>query len=136
MNYWICIINRINWEIVKNKNIWGVSERNKYIIPRVMKGDKLVFYITQEGILAGIFEAVSEIFEDNSRLFESDKGEMFTYRIKIAPFKISKEPIKLKSLISVLEFIINKKSWGTYFFGRAMRSLSKKDYLIIESNMN
>lgn len=135
MNSWICIVNRENWEIVKNKNIWGVSEKNKYILSRVMKGDKLVFYITQEGILAGIFEAVSVIFEDNSRLFESDKGELFTYRIKIAPLKISK-PIKIIYLISVLEFIINKKSWGTYFFGRAMRSLSKKDYLIIESNMN
>lgn len=138
MNYWICIINRENWEIVKDKNIWGVSEKHKNIISKIKIGDKMVFYITKEMIFGGIYEAVSEAYQDKSRLFESitaDKIEIFPYRIRITPIKVAKEPVEIKVLISNLEFITNKKTWRSYLFGKAMRNLSKKDYAIIESNM-
>ena len=70
MNYWMCIINRENWEIVKDKNIWGVSEKHKYMVPKIKIGDKMVFYITREMIFGGIYEAVSEAYQEKKRIFE------------------------------------------------------------------
>ncbi len=35
MNYWLCILNSENWEIVKNKKIWGVTARHKNKISQV-----------------------------------------------------------------------------------------------------
>lgn len=101
----------------------------------LVAGDKIVFYIRGEKVFAGIYEVVSEMYEDASRLFEpipTDKTEVFPYRIKIAPIKISKEPIQIKSIMSDLEFIKNKENWGGYFFGKAIRTLPKKDFLFLE----
>lgn len=62
--------NKENWEIVKNKNIWGVSERNKNKISQVAHGDIIVFYIVGEKVFAGIYEAVSVMYKNANRLFE------------------------------------------------------------------
>lgn len=135
MNYWICIVNRVNWKVISDKNIWGVSEKHKNMLSNVKKGDKLVFYIIREIVFAGIYEVVSEMYKDYSKLFEpnpSDTTEAFPYRIKIAKIKIAKEPVPLKSLISDLEFITNKENWGGYFFGKAIRTLPKNDFFLLE----
>jgi len=43
MTYWLCITTRDNWEIIKEKNIWGVPRRHQNTIKKVSPGDKLVF---------------------------------------------------------------------------------------------
>lgn len=134
MNYWMCIVNRKNWEIIKDSNIWGVSERHKHLISLVKNGDKIIFYITREMVFSGIYEAISKVYLDKDRLFEpikAYKAEVFPYRIKIRPLKIAEQPIQIKSLIPDLEFITNKEKWGGHFIGKAMRILSKKDYLLL-----
>lgn len=138
MNYWICIVNRKNWEIIKEKNIWGVSERNKNIILKIKIGDKIVFYIIKEMVFAGIFEAKSETYIDQKILFEpikKTKVELFPYRIQIAPIKIVGEPNKIKSIITDLEFIKNKRRWSGHFFGKAMINLLQNDYLLLNRIM-
>lgn len=138
MNYWICNVNRANWEIVKEKNIWGVSERYKNTISKVEKGDKIVFYIIREMVFAGIYESLSKAYEDSKRLFEPiqpDENETFPYRIKISPIKIVKEPIPIKSVLSELDFITNKKIWGSHFIGKAMRTIPKNDYLLLNRKL-
>jgi predicted RNA-binding protein len=50
MNYWLCITNEENWNVVKAKNIWGVPERHRNTILKVKKGDKLLMYLKQEKI--------------------------------------------------------------------------------------
>ncbi len=141
MTYWLCITNSENWEVIKKENVWGVSNRHKNTISKVKPGDKLVIYGIQERInknevleprIYGIFEAVSEVYKDNKRIFKSKTGESFPYRIKIKPTIVCEKPLEFKPLIGKLEFIKNKKRWNTHLFGRAMRELPEKDYKLIE----
>ena len=37
-NYWLCILNRKNFEIVKEKNVWGVSKRHKNQFYKILGG--------------------------------------------------------------------------------------------------
>lgn len=135
---WICLVNRKNWEIIKDKNVWGVSERHKNIISKIEKGDNIIFYIIGEKVFAGIYIAESKVYEDSNKLFEQitvKKIEIFPYRIKIKPIKIAGEPIKIKPLITDLEFITNKSRWQTHFFGKAMRTIPVKDYTLLNQKM-
>nr|MDO8080354.1 EVE domain-containing protein [Candidatus Freyarchaeota archaeon] len=43
MNYWLCLTNAENWEVVKNKKVWGVIDRYKNKISQVKPGDILIF---------------------------------------------------------------------------------------------
>lgn len=136
-NYWLCVTNAENWEKVKEKKIWGVSERNKGQIGRVKIGDVLVFYIKRKKI-GGIFKAVSKSFKDKKKIFETkgfSEEERFAYRVKLKPIAIPKVPIDFSTLIPKLDFIIAKKMWGGYF-RRAMQIIPLEDYEKIATLMN
>lgn len=123
MTYWLCITNEENWKIIKEKNIWDVPKRHKNTIAKVKQGGKLLIYLKQERDkdvikeprIVAVYEAVSEVFRDSSRIFKSPKGmgnETFPLRIKLKPVKIFDKPVEFKPLIPKLKFITNKKKWA------------------------
>lgn len=140
-NYWLCITNNQNWEIIKRKKIWGVSKRHEQAIRKSKIGDKLVFYVKQENQkgkiieprIVGIFEVASDVYEDSTRIFKTPpktKEEAYPLRIKIKPLIIGE--IKFKPLIPQLMFIKNKKRWSGHLMGKAMRIIPKEDYELIK----
>ncbi len=138
MAYWLCITNEDNWEIIKEKQIWGVAKRHKNTINKVKTGDRLVIYETQRGgkdfkppYIKGIYEVVSEVYEDTSKIFNpipKNPNEKFPYRVKLKEIRIFEPPINFKDLIPKLEFITNKKRWNGHLMGKAMREISENDY--------
>ena len=126
MKYWLCVTNEENWQIIKEKRIWGVPERRKAIIDQVKPGDLLVFYVKPKRI-GGIFEATSESFLSETEIF---KGGLFPHRIKLKAIFIPKEPKSFEPLIRKLTFIKNKKFW-TISLRRAVLEISKDDYEVI-----
>jgi len=139
MKYWLCITNRDNWEVIKRENIWGVPKRHKNTIAKVKPGDKLIIYVKQEQgrgklepKIVGIFEVVSEPYEDSKRIFKSPPhlNETYPLRIKIKPLKLGE--VDFKQLIPKLKFITNKKRWSGHLMGRAMREIPEEDYKLIE----
>lgn len=139
MRYWICVTTQDNWEIIKRKNVWGVTERAKNILSRVSVGDRLIFYVIQTrkdgevipSRLVGIFEVASKPYYDDKHVFKTYKGNIFPHRIKIKPVKIFSKPIIFKDLVEKLSFIKNKRFW-TVYFRRAMFEIPANDYGIIE----
>ena len=95
MAYWLCITTEKNWDVIREKNVWGVPERHRNVIAKVKPGDKLVIYIKQERVdnvvkeprIVGIFEVVSDPFRESTRIFSSkgvrNSGETFPWRVKI-----------------------------------------------------
>ncbi|MFA4640042.1 EVE domain-containing protein [Pyrococcus kukulkanii] len=140
MGYWLCITNRDNWEIIKEKNVWGVPRRHENTMKKIKPGDKLVIYVKQETkkgevlepMIVGIFEVVSEPYTDSTRIFKAHTpGETYPIRVKIRPLKIGE--VKFKPLIPKLKFIKNKKKWSGHLMGKAMREIPEEDYRLIES---
>ena len=144
MTYWLCITNEENWKVIRERNIWGVPERHKNTIVRVKPGDKLVIYLKRERVkdkvveprIVAVYEAVSEVFRDSSRIFKTPKGmgnETFPLRIKLKPVKIFEKPVEFKPLIPKLKFITNKKKWSGHLMGKAMREIPEEDFKLISS---
>ena len=128
--------NEENWNIVKERKVWGVPERDRGRIKQVMPGDYLVFYVMPLRV-AGIFRATSEGFESNKKIFrwgEFGKHEIFPHRVMLEPVILPEEPLQFRELIPKLRFITNKKMWSGHL-RRAMRTIPKKDYEAIRSLM-
>lgn len=138
---WLCISTRANDEVTRKKLVWGVANRYQNTIARVKKGDTLLMYTMQEIVdgevipsaVTGIYEASSEVYEDNSSIFVAPKAigsEVFPLRVKVKPVKIFKEPIPFKPLVPKLTFIKNKTMWSGSI-RTAMRVIPEEDYQTI-----
>jgi predicted RNA-binding protein len=135
---WLCISTRANDEVTRKRQIWGVAKRFVNTIGRVKKGDTLLMYTMQENVdreiipsaITGIYEAVSDVFEDESPLFVTPKAlgnELFPLRIKVKPVKIFSQPLQFKPLVSEMSFIKNKVMWSGSIM-TAMRVIPEADY--------
>ena len=141
MEYWFCISNEENWQIIKKANVWGVSEHWKKRLEQIKPGDHLVLYVKQikekhleivPPRIVGIFEVVSKPYSDKQRLFKSHKeGEIYPFRIKIKPIKIAEKIISFRELIPKASFIKNKWKWSLSM-RITIRPISEKDYKLIK----
>jgi len=138
---WLCISTRANDEVTRKKRVWGVAKRYQNTIARVKKGDTLLMYTMQEIVngevilsaITGIYDASSEVYEDESPIFVTPKAlgsEVFPFRIKVNPVKILKEPIPFKPLVPKMTFIKNKTMWSGSI-RTAMRVIPEEDYQTI-----
>lgn len=145
--YWLCILDRENWDVVQKERIWGVTERHRNTIMKTKIGDQLLFYLIGERVegrklesaIGGQAEVISKVYEDTKRIFKSDAykgiGRIFPLRIKLSCMRSFGEGIPFRPLITELEFIENRGRWGGHIQGRAMRIISENDYrTIIESS--
>jgi len=141
MNYWLCITTEENWNVIKEKNVWGIGEKFRKTIQKIKPGDKLVFYLVQTkkgdeiipSRIVGIFEAVSETYKESNRIFKSKSKSgdiIYPYRVKIKPIKIFSKPIEFKPLIPKLKFIKIKDKW-TGYVRLPMREIPEEDFQFI-----
>jgi predicted RNA-binding protein len=131
MNYWICIINRENLNIVIQKQIWGVAERYKYLLSKVNVGDRLIFYVTKESVFGGVSEVASDGFIDEEEIFlpiKTDRKQKFPFRFKIKPVVFLKQITPIEPLIIKLDFIKKKNRFQVHFMGKAMIPIGEKDF--------
>ncbi|MEM3451918.1 MAG: EVE domain-containing protein [Nitrososphaerales archaeon] len=135
VNFWLCITNEKNWEVIKERNVWGVSIRHKSKMMMVKVEDLMVFYVKPLR-LGGAFRVSSQPYEDFEEIFSSlgfPKNERFPYRVKLEPVLIPKSLVDLRPLIPKLQFTTpkEKRNWGGRLFGKTMISISPKDYEIM-----
>lgn len=142
MAMWLAISNRENSDISIRKHVWGVPRRYTNVIQRVKPGDIICMYVGQKLVdkeilppaITSVFEVVSPVYEESSKIFTSPKklgNEIFPLRIKLKPLTIFKEPVEFKPLIPRLKFITNKKMWSGHIRGQAMREIPEEDYQLI-----
>jgi predicted RNA-binding protein len=133
MKYWLCVTNQENWKVVKEKDIWGVEERHRNTISKVKPGDKLLIYVMgtkkdDESLpprIVAVYEAVSEVFIDSSRIF---KGKVYPLRIRLRPIAVFSKPLDFRELVPRLSFIKNKRFWVGHIRGKAMREIPGRDF--------
>jgi len=131
--YWLCILSPENYEIVKEKLVWGVADRHKNVLAQVEPGDKLVMYVTGEKKVKGIFEAVSKPYIDEKKIFPMG---IYKHRVKLKLIKSNEEGIDIRTLLGKLSMFVRKDSkWAGVLRGRAMIELNKMDYDIIDKGL-
>lgn len=129
MKCWLCATNEENWQVVKKRKIWGVSERNRRQMDEVKVGDMLVFYVKPKRI-AGVYKVIAKPFVDKEKVFGTagfSEEETFPHRVKLETFALPKEPVSFDNLVPRLDFISNKKKWPGYL-RKAMQAIPKGDY--------
>jgi len=131
MKYWLCITNEANWNVIRSKEVWGVSDRHKDKIAMTKEGDKFVFYVKPMRI-GGIFEVISKPFREKNPIFE---GEIYPHRVKIKPIVISKRFLEFRPLIGKLHFITPKKKWGGHLQGKAMKPIPEEDFELMKKKL-
>ena len=130
--YWLCVVNEENWRIVKEKLVWGVSDRYKRKMEELEEGDFVAFYVRPKK-LGGIFKAASKPYVDKKPIFSSEgfrTGEVFPNRVKIEPVLVPEEPVPFEPLIGRLKFIRNKEKWTGHLRG-AMRQIPEEDFEVL-----
>ena len=133
VNYWLCVTNQDNWNVVKMHKIWGVPERRgRRQIEGVKPGDYLVFYVTPKRV-GGIFRVVSEPFESREKVFSwADFGreEVFPFRVRLEPNIVAKEPVSFDKVVGKLSFTKGRRRWSV-MLRRAMFRISERDFGVI-----
>jgi len=131
--YWLCILTPENYKVVKEKLIWGVTDRHKKKLLQVKKGDRLVMYVIREKKIKGIFEATSDPYIDKEEIF---KGGIYPNRVRLKPIRLSEEGIDILKLLPKLDVFKRKDSkWVGTIMGKAMIELPEKDYKTIEQSL-
>jgi predicted RNA-binding protein len=122
--YWVGVINEENFEILLEKNLFGLKYDFQKRVKNLDAGDFIVFYILGKKI-AGVFEITSKPYETNKEIFNR-----YLYPIRFDLKKIGKVEKKnlLNSLIAELSFIKNKINWGGHFQGKAIIEISENDF--------
>jgi predicted RNA-binding protein len=136
LNYWICVTDETNWNIIKKLKLWGVPKRNRVLAERVKIGDILVFYVKPKQVVC-VAQVVSETFESNTKIFKStgySQKENFPTRVKIKMLIMPRNVVSFEDLVSKLGFIKVKEKWPAYL-RRAMRTIPKTDYEVILASL-
>jgi predicted RNA-binding protein len=90
MSSWLCILNRENFKTVRERKVWGVAPRHRRQQAKAKPGDKCAFYLVGESFdhelkvpaIGGIFEVISEMYEDHSDIFPSKQSDdAYPYRL-------------------------------------------------------
>jgi len=143
MQYWMAITNEDNWQVIKEKKIWGVSKSHSNSISRTEIGDKLLIYCVEEirkgnripSRVTASYEIISEPEKESTIIFKNPyrRKEIFPWRVNLKLIGISDPPVKFKLLIKELQFIKNKNFWSAHL-QTAMRTIPKEDYETIIKN--
>lgn len=131
--YWLCVTNQKNWEVIKEQKIWGISKRNQKLLARTNIGDILVFYVKPKK-LGGIFKIITEPFEASERIFSSDgfgENEVFPCRVKLEILHLPKTLKNFEPLVPKLRFIARKEKWNAYL-RKPIIKISYDSYKVLE----
>jgi len=92
MANWIVVGSPENFEIARERgfDMFGFKSSRRRESAEMKPGDKLIFYLTGVMKFGGVAEIKSEVFEDRTPIFRSEKkaAEDYPFRVKTAPDRI------------------------------------------------
>ena len=117
MANWLCVTDWQNWKIIEKLLIYGVREAHVSRLRQIRIGDNIVMYCKPK-LIAGIFKASSNMFEESTKLFDAgisnfESDEKFPFRINLAPNIVLSEPFDIQYLAKQLKVLTrnNVLSW-------------------------
>ena len=126
MRNWIFVISNTDKEFKRrlSEKKWPIYHYTVYR-KKIRSGDNVVFYKAGTGGQKLIGKAITA-----SAIVPID-GKL-DYFVKLKNIEPCSNPVSMHPLVEHLEFIKNKKQWGTYMQG-GVRPITKNDYETIVS---
>ena len=140
--YWIVVGSEENMRIAEARgfDMFGFKSTRRRESAGMKPGDKLIFYLMGVMKFGGIANVASEVYEDHSPVFKSEKkaGEDYPFRVKTTPDRLLDRDrwLDVKEYASRLELTRRRgEHWRLAFQGN-LHKISDEDYEIISNDIN
>lgn len=126
VNYYLFIIDKPYWDIVKSGNIIGSD--SKKIYNKINENDKILIYVSGLSEIKALYEIVSK-YKEETPLFPEKN---LPFRFKLNLIELFEHKSEFRDLIHKLDFIENKEKWYTHLGGiQGVKPLSLRDFTAI-----
>jgi len=139
LSFWIVVGSPENFETAEGRgfDMFGFKSTRRRESADMRPGDKLIFYLTGVMKFGGVAEVTSEVFEDHSPVFKSEKkpGEDYPFRVKARPDRLLARDqwLDVKEFATRLELTRRRgEHWRLAFQGN-LHKISQEDYDQISS---
>jgi predicted RNA-binding protein len=141
MANWIVVGSPENFEIARGRgfDMFGFKSSRRRESADMRPGDKLIFYLTGVMKFGGIAEITSEVFEDHTPVFKTEKkpGEDYPYRVHTRPDRVLDKGqwLDVKDYAERLEMTRRRgQHWRLAFQGN-LHKIDDEDYKAISDDV-
>lgn len=142
MAYWIVVGSPENLEIARGRgfDMFGFKASRKRETASMRPGDKLIFYLTGIMKFGGIATITSEVFEDHTPVFKSEKkaGEDYCWRVQMEDDRVL-EPgqfLDVKEYADKLEMTRRRGEYWRLAFQGNLHKISQEDYDLLSRDVD
>ena len=142
MAAWIVVGSPENFEIAKSRgfDMFGFKSTRRRETADMKPGDKLILYLTGVMKFGGIATIKSEVYEDHTPVFKSEKkpGEDYPFRAKTEPDRIldADQCLDVKDYATRLEMTRRRgEHWRLAFQGN-LHKISSEDYDMLSKEVD
>ncbi len=142
MTYWIVVGSAENFEIAKERgfDMFGFKSTRRRETGDMKPGDKLIFYLTGVMKFGGVANITSEVYEDHTPVFRTEKkpGEDYPFRVRTEPDRLLDQDqwLDVKEYATRLELTRRRgEHWRLAFQGN-LHKISDEDYETISKDVD
>lgn len=140
MANWIVVGSAENMEIARERgfDMFGFKSTRGRMAADMRPGDKLIFYLVGVMKFGGIVKVTSEVFEDHTPVFKSEKkpGEDYPFRVKTSPSVTLDEDqwLDVKDYAPRLEMTRSRSEHWRLAFQGNLHKISDEDFDLISKD--
>ena len=141
-NKWIVVGSPENFEIARERgfDMFGFKSSRRRESATMQPGDKLIFYLTGIMKFGGIADITSEVYEDRTPVFKSEKkaSEDYPFRVKTRPDRILDRDqwLNVKDYADKLEMTRARGEYWRLAFQGNLHKISETDYETLSSDVD
>jgi predicted RNA-binding protein len=142
MANWIVVGSPENFEIARERafDMFGFKSSRRRESASMQAGDKLIFYLTGVMKFGGVATVTSEVFEDHTPVFKTEKkpGEDYPWRVHTEPDRIliKDQWLDVKEYADKLEMTSRRGEYWRLAFQGNLHKISDEDYGIISKDVD
>ena len=142
MAFWIVVGSPENFEIADARgfDMFGFKSSRRRESAEMTPGDKLIFYLTGIMKFGGVAEITSEVYEDHSPVFKSEKkaAEDYPFRVSTKPDRILSRDqwLDVKDYAERLEMTRRRGEYWRLAFQGNLHKIDQEDYDTISNDVD
>jgi predicted RNA-binding protein len=142
MSAWIVVGSPENFEIAKSRgfDMFGFKSTRRRESAEMKPGDKIIFYLTGVMKFGGIITIKSDVYEDHTPIFKSEKkpGEDYPFRARTEPDRVLDKDqwLDVKEYATRLEMTRRRgEHWRLAFQGN-LHKIGQEDYDMLSKDVD